>query len=669
MQYINVVIDNKSESTDNFFTYRAPDDVQVGDKVLVPFSNRKKPQDAYVFETGVTTTLKESRIRDIDSVEKNRSLNAEMIDTALWMRRRYGVKYIDAVKMFTVGGKREKERMLRASDSAGEDYALTEEQLQAIQRINESLDRPKGDVFLLKGVTGSGKTEVYMHAVQHALEQGRTVIVLVPEIALSIQMEKRFRKRFGEDNVATLHSKLTTSKRLENWLRIREGKAKVIVGARTAIFAPVTNLGLIVIDEEHESTYKSDHNPKYETMDVAYKRAGYYGATVVLGSATPSVVSYYRASVGIYQLLELRNRVGGGQLPEVEIEDVRGQLIRGQNELISPQLLGEMKACLEKNQQVILFLNRRGYAPQIQCIQCGYRHVCDDCGIALTYHKRENAAVCHYCGKKFPLLRTCPECGSEYIRYGGAGTEKVEETVQSIFGHYKVDRFDLDTAKNQKEIDKIISDFVHQRTHILIGTQILAKGLDFRNVGLVGIINADVSLNIPDYRASERTYQLITQVSGRAGRHSEASRVIIQTYNPEEEVILDAAANDYDHFYRTELLHRKIMNYPPYSDLIAVSFTQSDRFREGDRTGMDYALDFKRKLENMKNIPEGAAVYRPREEQLKGQDQGTKVTFLIKAPKGSRSGYVQAYMNYRDWMIQNKATMYVEIDVNPYGIV
>ncbi len=669
MQYINVVIDNKSESTDNYFTYRADDEVQVGDTVSVAFSNRKKPVTAYVFERGVTPNVAENRIRDILSVDKRRSLSEEMIDTALWMRKRYGVKYIDAVKMFTVGGKRETEKVLKTSDSATKEYTLTEEQRRATERINASLDEQKQKVFLLKGVTGSGKTEVYMQAAKHALEQGKSVIILVPEIALSVQMEKRFQKRFGADNVATLHSKLTTSKRLENWLRIRQGEAKIIVGARTAVFAPAENIGLIVIDEEHESTYKSDHNPKYETLDVAYKRAGYYGATVVLGSATPSVVSYYRASIGIYELIELRERVGGGKLPTVQLEDLRGQVIRGRSELISPQLEGEMRQCLKENQQVILFLNRRGYAPQIQCMSCGHRLLCEDCGITLTYHKKENAAVCHYCGKKLPPPKTCPECGSEYLRFGGAGTEKVEELVQSIFTEYKVARFDLDTAKNQREIDRVISDFTHQRTHILIGTQILAKGLDFRNVGLVGIINADVSLNIPDYRASERSYQLITQVSGRAGRASESSRVVIQTFNPEEEVIRYAAAGDYNRFYENELLHRKIMNYPPYTDLIAVTFSESDKYREGDWTGMEYALDFKSKLENMKNAPSNAVIYRPREESFKGMSDRKRVTFLIKAPKGSRTGYIQAYMNYREWMIQQKSTMYIEIDVNPYGIV
>ena len=343
MQYINVVIDNKSELTDTYFTYRAPDSVAVGDKVSALFSNRKKPVDAYVFETGVETDLPENKIREIESVDKRRSLSEEMIDTAIWMRRRYGIKYIDGVKMFTVGGKREKEKLVKAPALREEPWELTEEQESAVKQINESLDRRKENVFLLKGVTGSGKTEVYMHAVEHALAQGRSAIVLVPEIALAMQMEKRFQNRFGAENVAILHSKLTTSKRLENWLRIREGSAKVILGARTAIFAPVTDLGLVVIDEEHESTYKSDHNPKYETMDVAYKRAGTFGATVVLGSATPSVVSFYRASVGIYHLIELKNRVGKSRLPDVEIEDIRGQVVRGRNEMISLRLQEEMR--------------------------------------------------------------------------------------------------------------------------------------------------------------------------------------------------------------------------------------------------------------------------------------------------------------------------------------
>lgn len=669
MQYINVVIDNKSESTDNFFTYRGSDDLAVGDKVSVAFSRRKKPVDAYVVETGVATSLPESKIREIESVDKRRSLSEEMIDTAIWMRRRYGVKYIDAIKMFTVGGKRISERMLKASGIREESYELTEEQQRAVQKINESLDEEKREVFLLKGVTGSGKTEVYMHAVEHALEKGRSAIVLVPEIALAIQIEGRFQARFGEENVAILHSKMTTSQRLENWIKIREGNARIVIGARTAIFAPLDNIGLIVMDEEHEATYKSDHNPKYDTIDIAYRRASYFGATIVLGSATPSVVSYYRASTGLYHLLELKNRVGTAQLPVVEIDDLRGQKARGRNPIIGPQLEGEVRYSLEQGKQAILFLNRRGYSPQLQCMDCGYHYACPDCGISLTYHKRENAAICHYCGKKFRRIDTCPECGGSHIRYGGVGTEKVEEYVQEMFPEYKVARFDLDTAKSQREIDRIISDFTHRKTHILVGTQILAKGLDFKNVGLVGIVNADTSLNIPDYRAAERTYQLITQVSGRAGRDSESSRVVIQTYNPEAEAIVDAAKGDYESFYHEELLHRNIMNYPPYSDLIAVSFTEGERYRQGDRTAMEYAMDFKGRLEHMKGKPENVVIYRPREEELRGVSERKRVSFLIKAPSGSRSGFVQAYMNYRDEMIQRKSTIYIEIDVNPYGIV
>lgn len=670
MQYINVVIDNKSEATDQFFTYRAADDVVVGDKVSVPFSHRKKPADGYVIETNIECSLNPKRILEVESVDRQRSLTAEMVDTALWMRRRYGVKYIDGVKMFTVGGKREKTgRTFKAVAQQDAEYPLTQEQLAAAQTINKSIDDGKLNVFLLKGVTNSGKTEVYMQAVQHCLELGKTAIVLVPEIALSIQMMRRFQERFGEEIVATLHSKLTTSDRLQEWLRIRSGEARIVIGARTAIFAPVSNLGLVVIDEEHESTYKSDFNPKYETVDIAYRRAGYFNAAVVLGSATPSVVSYYRASIGIYHLIEMNHRVAESRLPEIEIVDLCGTAARGKDDLIGERLQYEIGEALKRKEQIILFLNRRGFAPQIQCLDCGYRYVCPDCGITLTYHKTENAAVCHYCGKKFPPLRVCPECGSRYIRYGGAGTEKVEETVKAMFPDAVTDRFDLDTAKNQREIDRTITRFMRRKTDILVGTQILAKGLDFQNVSLVGIIQADVTLNIPDYRSSERTYQLITQVAGRAGRSSGRSRVIIQTYSPDSDAVRYAAQGDYDSFYRSELQHRKIMNYPPYSDIIAVSFTEGEGFRKSDPDPMKYAEDFRSRLMKIPGLPEETVFFEPRREQRKSAPDRSRVTFLIKAPKGSRNGFIVEYMKYRDQMVRHRSRCYIEIDVNPYGIV
>ena len=499
-----------------------------------------------------------------------------------------------------------------------------------------------------------------MRTVEEVLKQGRTVIVLLPEIALSAQVEKRFADRFGGDMVATLHSKLSTSAKLGEWMRIRRGDARIVVGARTSVFAPLENIGAIIIDEEHETTYKSDHNPKYETVDVAYRRAQAHGAVLVLGSATPSVTSYSRAKAGIYELLEMKQRIGKSTLPVLETVDMKQEIRSGNMGVISRRLAEETDKALRRGEQVILFLNRRGFSTQILCPDCGYKMTCPDCGITLTYHKAVNAAVCHYCGRKFPLPEKCPDCGNKFIRYTGTGTEKVEEAVQELWPDKSVERFDLDTAAKSGNAGKVIDDFQKGKTDILVGTQILAKGLDFRNVGLVGIINADVSLNIPDYRSSERTYQLITQVAGRAGRAGGESRVIIQTYDPESDVIRQAAAGDYEAFYEAELLHRNIMNYPPYSDIIAVGFVS-----ESADEASAYAEAFRKRLMGLRSAPQDATVLRVRLDERK-TDGRFRAEFIIKAPPGSRAGYIREYMEFRDRMIESKSECFIEIDVNPY---
>ena len=659
--YVNVVIDNKAEKTDSFFTYSAPDEVGVGAKLTVSFGTRRKSVDAYCVEADVRPECDDSRIKEIESYDPERSLTAEIIDTAKWMRQRYGVKYIDAIKMFTVNGKRELKKKTENNDEGhSPSFSLTAEQQNAASQLSAAIKDGTTQTFLIKGVTNSGKTEVYMEAVTTALSQGKTAIVLLPEIALASQIEKRFIERFGARSVATLHSKLTTSRKLDEWLRIRRGEAKIVVGARTSVFAPLDNIGVIVIDEEHESTYKSDHNPKFETVDVAYKRAKSHGATLVLGSATPSVVSFHRAEKGIYKLIEMNHRIGDSIMPELEIVDMKNEVRNGNFGVISSRLAEEISRTLARKEQTILFLNRRGFSTHIICPDCGYVMTCEDCGITMTYHKSVNSCVCHYCGKKKAVPEVCPDCGNKYLRYVGSGTEKVEDSVAEIFPQARIARFDLDTATSSAEINKVIKAFQEGETDILVGTQILAKGLDFRNVGLVGIINADIGLNIPDFRSSERTYQLITQVAGRAGRAGGSSKVIIQTYEPASDVIQDAAAGDYASFYESELMHRNIMNYPPFSDIISVTFTEK---KSGE--AMKYATHFRNNLLNMKGMPEGAVVLKPVEEERKMDGKG-RVSFLIKAPVGTRSGYLKTYLDYREKMIESDADCYIEIDVNPY---
>ncbi len=660
MHFIDVVIDNKSNNTDTFFTYAAPDDVGTGARLTVPFARRKKPVDAYCVREDTVPAYDRSRIKEIESYIPERSLTSEMIDTAMWMRKRYGVKYIDAIKMFTVPGKKEPKGRDPGRSGSDPGYALSDEQQAAADRICSAVRSREFRAFLIKGVTNSGKTEVYMRAAAEALDMGRSVIVLLPEIALAAHVEERFKERFGDSLVATLHSRLTTSARLGEWLRIRRGEARIVVGARTSVFAPLENIGAIIIDEEHESTYKSDHNPKYETVDIAYKRAAAHGAVLVMGSATPSVASYSRARSGVYELIEMNERIGSSVMPDVETVDMKAEIRAGNTGVISRKLAGEIDRTLKNGEQVILFLNRRGFSTQILCPDCGFRMTCPDCGISLTYHKSAGAAVCHYCGRKFDLPEKCPDCGNKFIRYTGAGTEKVEEAVTDLWPDARTARFDLDTAMKTEDAAAVIADFQQGRTDILVGTQILAKGLDFRNVGLVGIINADVSLNIPDYRSSERTYQLITQVAGRAGRTGGRSRVLIQTYEPDSDIIREAASGDYESFYESELLHRNIMNYPPYSDIIAVGFIS-----ESAEEASGYAESFRKRLLSLRSQPEGAQILKVRLDERK-TDGRYRAGFIIKAPPGSRGGYVSEYIEYRDRMTEAKSDCFIEIDINPY---
>ena len=670
MKYVDVVIDNKSEYMDSFFTYLAPDYINVGDKVTIPLARKQKGAEGYVVSIDTVPGIEADKVKEIISIDKDRSLTPEIIDTAIWMKSRYGVKYIDAIRMFDVTGKRVPKQIKAYDETKLEDEpTLSEEQKYAVLDICNSIDNQLGKSFLIHGVTNSGKTEVYIRAVKSAIARGKSAIVLVPEIALSSQIAERFSKRFGKEQVAIMHSKLKTSERLAEWMRIKSGEAKIVVGARTAVFAPASDIGVIIIDEEHESTYKSDHNPKFETVDVAFRRAKYHNATLVLGSATPSIVSYNRAMDGIYQLIEMKNRIGKSIMPEVQIVDMRDELRSGNSSIISRKLLASIAQTVKDGDQVILFLNRRGFSTQVLCPECGYIMMCPDCDITLTYHKKENAAICHYCGRKFKIPKVCPECGNNNLSFIGTGTERLEETIEELVPNAKVERFDLDTAKNSSEIKKTLRHFNSGKTNILVGTQILAKGLDFKNVGLVGIILADSSLNIPDYRSPERTFQLITQVSGRAGREGGKSKVILQTYQPEDDTIKKAANRDYYGFYEQELAHRKNMNYPPFSDIITVIFVDKKGSKTEYSSTLDHANDFRKYLLSMKNLPTGTTIYEPKLDTQRGGADRNRVIFMIKAPRGTRSGFVSAYMNYRELMIKHRSTCHIELDINPYGII
>ena len=445
------------------------------------------------------------------------------------------------------------------------DPTLTPAQQEALEVVLPCLERGNGS-FLLHGVTGSGKTEVFIRLVRRTLEMGKSAMILVPEIALTPQMVSWFRSRFGPV-AAVIHSRLSAGERFDEWRRIRRGDARVVIGARSAVFAPLENLGLIVVDEEHESTYLSDHHPRYDAREVAQWRCEEEHATLLLASATPSILSFARARRGDLTLLEMPHRVMNRPLPTVEIVDMRKELEQGNRSIFSGALLSRLRECMQAGQQAMLLMNRRGYHSFVSCRSCGHVVKCPNCDVAMTYHLSggDGQLHCHYCGHAQPLPETCPECASKYIRFFGAGTQKVEEELHRLFPDVGVVRMDIDTTSGKDGHQKLLDEFRSGRARILVGTQMIAKGLDFPRVTLVGVIAADMSLNLPDYRSRERTFQLLTQVAGRAGRGALPGQVVIQTYKPDDPVILASAAQDYRAFFEEEFARRRRGLYPPFS--------------------------------------------------------------------------------------------------------
>lgn len=430
--------------------------------------------------------------------------------------------------------------------------------------------------YLICGVTGSGKTEIYMQLVEEALHEGKQAIVLVPEISLTPQTIKRFEGRFGKE-VAILHSRLSVAERYEEWEKIKNGRAKIAIGARSAIFAPFKNLGIIVIDEEHENSYISEKNPKYHTYDVALFRAKYHKCSLVLGTATPSMETLLKVEKGEIVRLDIKERVGQRPLPEIKIIDMREELKKGNRSMFSSDLYLAIKDALDKKEQVILFLNKRGHTSFVFCRACGYVYRCDACDVSMTYHKHRNKLICHYCGREKATSKACPRCGSKAIKEFGAGTEQLEEEVKRIFPNARVRRADADTMGKKGAYEDIYERMLSEEIDILIGTQMIAKGFDFPKVTVVGVVSADISLNLPDIRAQEKTFQLITQVAGRAGRGDLEGKVFVQTYKPDNPAILAASNNDVDAFYKSEKLVRLLKDYPPFTKDMQIKLSGIDR--------------------------------------------------------------------------------------------
>ena len=478
-----------------------------------------------------------------------------------------------------------------------EDLVLTDEQSRAVECITNSLTAKKADTYLLRGITGSGKTEVYLRITAQALQEGKQVLILVPEIALTTQLVDRFKARFGEQ-IAVAHSKLSRNERGDVWYRMRSGRAKILIGVRSAVFAPFQNLGLIVIDEEHESSYKQEERPTYDARTVAAQRCKNAGAVLVLGSATPSLETYYHAQKGDYQELVLSKRPLGQPLPQVEIVDMRQELADKNYGVISRKLKRELDNLVKGDEQAIVLLNRRGYSTFVMCRDCGYTVVCDHCAVAMVYHTAGNNLRCHYCGKTLPVPHECPQCHSKRIKYFGTGTQKAEEELGTVKG-LKPLRMDQDSTRAKFAHEEIMSEFKSGKYNALVGTQMVAKGHDIPKVTLVGVLSADSSLRLPDYRAGERTFDLLTQAAGRAGRGSKPGKVVFQTYEAQSNVVQQAAKQDYKSFAAWELQNRKEYRYPPFCQMLKL--TVLDREEQNGINLADRLVHFLRTKKNAEN--------------------------------------------------------------------
>ncbi len=507
--------------------------------------------------------LTEQQIKILDEIKNGNNKKTELLKINSSLKTLLKNNIVKEISI-------EKYRTIKRDRGIYNNFKLNEEQENAVNNTENT----EKIVSLLYGVTGSGKTEVYMELIKDCLAKGRQAIVLVPEISLTPQMIDRFLSKF-DNKIAILHSRLSDGEKYDEYRRIARGEVDIVIGARSAVFAPLSNIGIIIIDEEHTSTYKQENNPKYNTIDVAVERANYHRAKIVLGSATPSLDSYARCIAGKYNLVELKNRANKKPLPNVDVVDMN--LEKNKLSHFSKKLLDEINTTLDNDEQVILFLNRRGYSSFITCSNCGFVSKCPNCDITLTYHKTSDMNRCHYCGYAEKRLYVCPKCHENSIKNLGYGTEKIEEELNSIFkDKARIVRMDLDTTSTKGSHERIINDFRNKKYNILLGTQMIVKGLDFKDVTLVGVINADTSLMIPNFRSSEYTFDLLSQVAGRSGRSEKSGKVIIQTFNKDHYSIKYAKNHDYLSFFKEEMSIRKKLLYPPYTYLISIKVISND---------------------------------------------------------------------------------------------
>lgn len=636
--FAKVIIDQDAKALDRVFEYIIPDQMKVekGMRVMVPFGGRTL--QGFVVDKSEKCDYDEAKLKNITSpVEDFSAIKPQLLSLMDFMAKKNHLKLASILRLFLPSEMREgKTRELFETyyflkDETPQILARAKSQLSIVEELKNGeqksavlaekygyaplkvlfdkgiIGKKKEQIFrspfvlseenkklhlnecqknaidtitgnktyLLHGVTGSGKTEVYMNLIERALVQGKNAIMLVPEISLTPQIMANFKARFGQ-SVALLHSGLSAGERFDEWKRLFSGEARIAIGARSAIFAPLENLGIIIVDEEHEQSYVSESNPRYDTHDIAQFRARENGCPLVLGSATPSIETYEKAKTGEYELIEMPVRANGKEMPPLQIIDMMNELRAGNSGIFSNQLLADLANVINKKKQAMIFINRRGYSSFMRCRDCGYIAKCSDCDVSLVYHREDNRLKCHYCGKQFKVLSRCPKCGSENIKYGAVGTEQIVKKLQEVFPDVKILRMDNDTTSTKNAHQKILGEFKTALPGILVGTQMIAKGHDFENVLLVGIVDADQSLYHADYRSTERTFALITQVAGRAGRSSEQGKVDLQTYSPRHYVYKFASNYDYKGFFRKEENIRQTTQFPPFTRILRVLFTSHD---------------------------------------------------------------------------------------------
>lgn len=670
-KYVNVVIGLPVEGS---FTYLVPEnlmlDVAIGKRVWIPFGKRKKTI-GYIIDIKDKSSIPDKNLKNIkDIIDSEPIIDRELLKLTKQVSDYYYNSWGESIEAVIPAGLKKGKIKLASRDKLekspiDEDYKnefnLNSAQKKAFKKIKEKIDNVEHQVFLLHGITASGKTEVYLQAIREARLRGKGCIVLVPEIALTPQTCERFTARF-KDEIAIIHSRMLNSHRFKEWEKIKKGKASIVIGPRSAIFAPVRNLGLIVIDEEQEPTYKQEDIPRYHVREVAIMRAKNTNSVVILGSATPSLESYYKANKKEYVLLDLPERIKKKKLPVVQIIDMRDESAkqRKSRPIFSLALEKSLKNILEEKKQAILFLNRKGFATFIHCLKCGYSERCKRCNIALTYHSSQNKLICHYCNFNKDIIDICPECKSSNMRRYGKGTEKIVSEINKLFPQARVARMDTDVTVKRGSHQEILDRFKKHDIDILVGTQMIAKGLDFPRVTLVGVISADIGLNLPDFRAFERTFILLTQVAGRAGRGKSMGKVIIQTYNPESYAILTSKKQEYKEFYDTEIKTRKEFSFPPFSHLVNITFRGTNLTQVQEVSSKLYETFKKNK--KSKNIeflgPAPAAI-----SKIKGK---YRFNLILK------SKYIDDIINLLKQELGIKRRVkgvYVKVDVDPLSIL